>query len=148
LRARKSADTFIIARTDGRSAENVTEAIKRAEAYRDAGADGVYVEGLRSAAELKRVGKALKGTPLATTMMEGGGQMAWIPPEEIHGYGFQMILYPTTVLFQATRAMERALSGLNSGKPMSAANAVTLDEFEEIVGMLGWQEIEKQFGVV
>jgi len=65
LAARKSADTFIIARTDGRSAENVVEAIKRAEAYRDAGADGVYVEGLRSAAELKWVGKALKGTPLA-----------------------------------------------------------------------------------
>src|SRR5215210_8934232 len=46
LAARKNADTFILARTDGRSAANVTEAIKRGEAYRDAGADGVYVEGL------------------------------------------------------------------------------------------------------
>ena len=33
----------------------MTEAIRRAEAYREAGADGVYVEGLRSAAELKRL---------------------------------------------------------------------------------------------
>src|SRR5215210_940432 len=48
LAARKNADTFILARTDGRSAANVTEAIKRGEAYRDAGADGVYVEGLKS----------------------------------------------------------------------------------------------------
>ena len=146
LAARRSADTFVIARTDGRSAEGVTDAIKRAEAYRDAGADGVYVEGLRSAAELKRVGKALKGTPLATTMMEGGGQLDWIPREEIHGYGFQMILYPTTVLFQMARAIERALAGLKGGKPMAAGNAMTLDDFEEVVGMPGWQEIEKRFG--
>lgn len=147
LAARRSADTFIIARTDGRSAEGVADAIRRAEAYRDAGADGLYVEGLRSAAELKRVGKALKGTPLATTMMEGGGQLDWIPPAEVHGYGFQMILYPTTVLFQMTRAIERALAGLKGGKPMAAGNGVTLDAFEEVVGMPGWQEVEKQFGV-
>src|SRR5205085_7128727 len=91
--ARRNPDTFLLARTDARSAVGVSEAIRRAEAYRDAGADGVYVEGLRSAAELKRVGKALAGTPLATTMMEGGGQMAWLPPAEIFGYGFAMILY-------------------------------------------------------
>ena len=145
LAARRSADTFIIARTDGRSAAGVADAIKRAEAYRDAGADGLYVEGLRSATELKRVGKALKGTPLATTMMEGGGQIGWVPPEEIHGYGFQMILYPTTILFQVTKAMERALAGLKSGKPMAEGNAVDLDHFEEIVGMPGWQEVEEKF---
>jgi 2-methylisocitrate lyase-like PEP mutase family enzyme len=146
LRARKSADTFILARTDGRSAANVVEAIRRAEAYRDAGADGVYVEGLRTAAELKRVGKALRGTPLATTLMEGGGQLPWLPPEEIYGYGFQMILYPTTVLFQMTRAAERALAGLKAGRPMAAAGGVTLDAFEEIVGLGGWQQVEDEFG--
>lgn len=146
LAARRNADTFVIARTDGRSAEGVAEAIKRGEAYRDAGADGVYVEGLRSTAELKRVGKALKGTPLATTMMEGGGRMDWVPPEEIHSYGFQMIMYPTTVLFQMTRAIEKALTGLKGGKPMAPPSAVDLDTFEEIVGMPGWEQVEKEFG--
>src|SRR3954470_14021513 len=138
LAARKSADTFILARTDGRSAAGVVDAIRRGEAYRDAGADGVYVEGLRSAAELKRVGKALKGTPLATTLMEGGGQLPWLPPEEIIGYGFSMILYPTTVLFRVTRAIEKALAGLTAGKPLAEGDAVDLEGFEEIVGMPGW----------
>jgi 2-methylisocitrate lyase-like PEP mutase family enzyme len=145
LAARRSAETFILARTDGRSAAGVTEAIRRGEAYRDAGADGVYIEGLRSAAELKRVGKALAGTPLATTLMEGGGQLPWLPPEEIFGYGFAMILYPTTVLFRATRAMERALVSLKAGKPMAEGEAVTLDAFEDIVGMPAWAEVEKRF---
>ncbi|MFO0930721.1 MAG: isocitrate lyase/PEP mutase family protein [Gemmataceae bacterium] len=145
LVARRSAETFLLARTDARSAANVTEAIRRGEAYRDAGADGIYVEGLRSAAELKRVGKALAGTPLATTLMEGGGRLPWLPPEEIAGYGFQMILYPTTVLFRVTRAIERALATLKAGKPMAESEAATLDEFEEIVGMPAWAEIEQQF---
>lgn len=146
LAARKNADTFILARTDGRSAANVTEAIKRGAAYREAGADGVYVEGLRSATELKRVGKALKGTPLATTLMEGGGQLPWLSPDEIFGYGFSMILYPTTVLFRVTRAIEKSLAGLKAGRPMAEGEAVDLDGFEEIVGMPGWAEIEGKFG--
>lgn len=145
LAARKSADTFVLARTDGRSAANVTEAIRRGDAYREAGADGVYVEGLRSAAELKRVGKALAGTPLATTLMEGGGQLPWLPPAEIYDYGFAMILFPTTILFRLTRAIERALAGLKAGRPMPEADAVDLQGFEDIVGMPGWQEVEQQF---
>jgi 2-methylisocitrate lyase-like PEP mutase family enzyme len=143
--ARKNADTFLLARTDGRSAVDVNEAIRRAGAYREAGADGVYVEGLRSAAELKRVGKALKDTPLATTLMEGGGRLPWLPAEEIHAYGFQMMLYPTTVLFQAARAVERALAGLMAGHPMAAGAGVDLDTFEEIVGLSGWAAVEERF---
>jgi 2-methylisocitrate lyase-like PEP mutase family enzyme len=146
LAARRSADTFILSRTDGRSARDVAEAIRRGAAYRDAGADGVYVEGLRSAAELKRVGKALEGTPLATTLMEGGGRLPWLPPAEIFEYGFSMILYPTTILFRLVRATERALAGLMAGRPMAEGEAVDLDGFEEIVGLPGWREVEKRFG--
>lgn len=146
LAARRNADTFILARTDGRSAAGLPEAIKRAKAYRDAGADGVYVEGLRSAAELKRVGKALAGTPLATTMMEGGGQLPWMPPEKVYGHGFAMVLYPTTVLFRLTRAVERALSALKADRPLAEGEAVGLDEFEAIVGLPGWKAIEREFG--
>jgi 2-methylisocitrate lyase-like PEP mutase family enzyme len=146
LAARKSSDTFVLARTDGRSAKGVVEAIDRAKAYRDAGAEGVYVEGLRSAAELKRVGKALAGTPLATTLMEGGGRLPWLPPGEIYGYGFAMIMYPTTVLFRIARAIERALTGLKAGRPMAEGEAVDLDAFEEIVGLPGWQAVENRFG--
>ena len=146
LAARRNADTFFLARTDGRSAKDVGEAIRRGKAYRDAGADGLYIEGLRSAAELKRVGKALAGTPLATTMMEGGGRMPWVSPAEIHEAGFSMIMYPTTLLFQITRTIERALSALKAGKPMAGKESVDLDAFEDIVGLASWRAIEEKFG--
>ncbi|MDB5313570.1 MAG: carboxyvinyl-carboxyphosphonate phosphorylmutase [Gemmataceae bacterium] len=144
--ARHSADTFLLARTDARGAEGVAGAIRRGEAYRDAGADGVYTEGLRSARELKRVGKALAGTPLATTMMERGGKMGWVPPEEIRSHGFSMILYPTTVLFRVARATERALADLQAGRPLAEGQSTDLDEFEDIVGLADWTEAEKRYG--
>jgi 2-methylisocitrate lyase-like PEP mutase family enzyme len=147
LAARKNADTFILARTDGRSAKDISEAIRRGKAYRDAGADGLYIEGLRSAAELKRVGKALAAIPLATTMMEGGGRMPWLDPAEIHELGFSMIMYPTTVLFQVTRTIERALEVLKGRKPMARNMSVDLDAFEDIVGLPSWRAIEETFGV-
>lgn len=143
--ARRNPDLFLMARTDARSAEGVSEAVRRAQVYRDAGADGVYVEGLRSARELKQVGKALSGTPLATTMMEGGGQMPWVPPDEVYEYGFAMILYPTTVLFRITRAAERALADLRAGRPMKEREAVDLQSFEEVVHMPAWSGIERRF---
>jgi 2-methylisocitrate lyase-like PEP mutase family enzyme len=145
LAARCNPDTFFLARTDARSAEGVSEAIRRAELYRDAGADGIYVEGLQSARELKNVGKALAGTPLATTMMEGGGVCPWLPPDEIKGYGFSMILYPTTVIFRAAKAIERALARLKAGKEMDEDGAFDRETFEDVVGMAEWARIEKQF---
>ena len=146
LAARRNADTFILARTDARAPPALPKrSVGRKRIAMPAPMASTW-RGCGVAAELKRVGKALKGTPLATTLMEGGGQLAWLPPEEIHDYGFPMILFPTTVLFQVTKATERALATLRAGKPMAAANAVTLDAFEEIVGMPGWQQIEEEFG--
>jgi 2-methylisocitrate lyase-like PEP mutase family enzyme len=143
--ARRNPDTFLLIRTDARSGHGVAEALRRAEVYRDAGADGIYVEGLRSARELKRVGKALAGVPLATTLMEGGGKLPWLPPEEIYGYGFQMILYPTTVLFQVARTIERALANLRAGRPMTERDAVDRQTFEEIVGLPALAAFEKKY---
>lgn len=145
LDARRNPDLFILARTDARGSHGVAEAVRRAGVYRDAGADGVYVEGLQSARELKRVGKALAGVPLATTMMERGGKLPWLPPDEIYSYGFPMIFYPTTVLFRVAKGIERALADLRAGRPLPAAHSTDLDEFEQIVGLPAWQTIEKKF---
>jgi 2-methylisocitrate lyase-like PEP mutase family enzyme len=141
----RKPDTFILIRTDARSAVSLDEAIRRGKLYRDAGAHGLYIEGLESAGELEKVGKALAGTPLATTMMEGGGKLPWLSPQKIGGYGFSMILYPTTVLFRMTRAIERALADLLAGHPMPEQDAVNRVSFEEIVGKSMWARIEDEF---
>jgi 2-methylisocitrate lyase-like PEP mutase family enzyme len=125
--------------------ESVDAAIKRAEKYLKAGADGVYVEGPTSKDELKQVGKAFKGQHLATSILENGGKTPWLPPDEFADMGYTMLLYPTTILFRATRAIQQAAKDLRAGKPLDKNESVDMDEFEKIVELRHWQEIEKRF---
>ncbi|HEY1378940.1 MAG TPA: isocitrate lyase/PEP mutase family protein [Gemmataceae bacterium] len=143
--ARNGPDFFLIARTDARAPHGLADALRRAERYHKAGADGLYVEAPKSVRELKRIGKALAGIPLAVTMLEGGGQTPWTPPAELHEMGFSMILYPTTLLFRLARAVERGLADLKAGRPLPPADAVDMDEFEQIVGMPDWSAIEQKY---
>jgi 2-methylisocitrate lyase-like PEP mutase family enzyme len=143
--ARQQDKTFILARTDAIEPEGVDSAIRRAEAYLNAGADGAYVEGPRSRDELERVGRALHGTPLATSVLERGGVTPWLSPAEFRELGFTMILYPTTVLFRLAKAIERALRDVRAGKPLDEADSIDMKQFEGLVELEKWAEIEKRF---
>jgi 2-methylisocitrate lyase-like PEP mutase family enzyme len=143
--ARRDSDQlFIIARTDAIAVNGLDDALRRGEMYLKAGADGVYVEGPRNITELEAVGRAFKGEPLAVTMLEGGGVTPWLSPREFSRLGFNMILYPTTLLFRHTRAMQRALADLKVGRPMPKDDSVTMDEFETIVDIAYWKSIEEK----
>src|SRR6184192_1562495 len=61
--ARRTGDFFVVARTDARAVEGLDGALKRAERYLKAGADGIYVEAPQSEQELRRIGRAFDGTP-------------------------------------------------------------------------------------
>lgn len=143
--ARRSADRlFILARTDALAVNGVDDAIRRAEMYLKAGADGVYVEGPETVEQLKAIGREFKGEALAVSILEGGGKTPWLPPQEMHAMGFNMLLFPTTLLFRQTRAVQRALCDMKAGRPMAEAEAVTMTEFETIVDIAYWKSIEQK----
>jgi len=142
--ARSDSRFFIMARTDALGSLGVKEAIERAKRYLDAGADGAYVEGPTNTKELETIGRELGDVPLAVSVLEGGGKTPWLPPAEFSQMGFSMLLYPTTVLFRLTRTIQAALTDLKLGKPMSK-DAVNMDQFEQIVDIDHWKEIEKEF---
>ena len=141
---RDKEQLFIIARTDAIAVNGLDDALRRGEMYLKAGADGVYVEGPRNIEELEAVGRAFKGEPLVVTMLEGGGVTPWASPQEFGRLGFNMILYPTTLLFRQTRAIQRALADLKAGRPMPKDDSVTMDEFEKIVDITYWKSIEEK----
>jgi 2-methylisocitrate lyase-like PEP mutase family enzyme len=144
--ARTSDQFFIVGRTDALSVEGLKGALRRGEQYLKAGADGIYVEAPRSIEELEEIGKAFKGRPQMTNMFEGDNQTPWLTPVELHNLGFSMILYPTSLLFRAVRAIERGLSDLRQGTRMERSDAVDLTEYEVIVDTPYWAGIEKRFG--
>lgn len=144
IAARDKHDLFLLARTDSIDPEGVDNAIKRGERYLKAGADGIYLEGPTTEEQLKKIGDAFKGVPLATSLLEGGGKTPWTAPNKLGDMGFTMILFPTTVIFQVTYAIEQALKNLLAGKPMPAAKAYDMDRFMDLVDLQYWAEIEKK----
>ena len=143
--ARRNANKlFILARTDAIAVEGLDSAISRAEKYLKAGADGIYLEGAESVEQLRKIGREFKGEPLAVSILEGGGKTPFVPPAEMHAMGFNMLLYPTTVLFRQTRAIMRALADLKAGRPMPQRESVSMTEFETIVDIAYWKAIEEK----
>lgn len=143
--ARHSDDFFLIARTDAREPEGLDSALRRAERYVKAGANGIYVEAPKSVKELEQIGKALPGVPQMTNMFEGDKETPWVTPKELGKLGFSMILYPTTLLFRVVRCLERALKDLKAGRQTSEKEGVNMTEYEEIVDLARWAEIENRF---
>jgi 2-methylisocitrate lyase-like PEP mutase family enzyme len=143
--ARDGNEFFILARTDAIDPEGIDNAIDRAKAYLDAGADGVYLEGPKTAEDLEKTAKELKGVPLATSILENGGKTPWISPKGLGEMGYSMILYPTTVIFQVVYAIQKALNNLKQGKQLTGHNAVDMEKFMKIVDLPFWAKIEEGF---
>jgi len=145
--ARSNKEFFVLARTDALGPEGLESAIRRGERYLKAGADGVYVEGPETVEQLEAIGRVFRGVPLATSVLEHGGKTPWLPPAQFGEMGFTMILYPVTLLFACTDAVERAAADLRAGRPLDARRAVDMTRFEEIVDLGYWQRIEKRFPI-
>lgn len=143
VEARGDADLFILARTDAIGSEGLKAAIYRAERYLAAGADGVYLEGAEDEDQLQTIGDTFRDIPLAISVLEGGGKTPVLSPDRFVKMGFDMILYPTTIIFQTTYAIQRALLRLKSGMEME--KGVMMDEFEHIVDIDYWSKIEKKY---
>jgi len=143
--ARQNPETFIMARTDAVAPLGLDDALRRAELYLNAGADGVYIEALETEEQLRKVGQRLRGVALATSILEGGGRTPWMDPKELHALGYAMLLYPSTIIFRVTRAIQRAVADLKAGCPMAPEESVTFEEYEGILGLPQWAALEEEF---
>jgi len=93
LDSRQSRDTLVIARTDAVGVEGFDKAIERALAYRDAGADVLFVEAPKTQAELKRIPPALGSVLLMANMVEGG-KTPMLTAAELEVLGFALVIFP------------------------------------------------------
>ncbi|KAK9824446.1 hypothetical protein WJX72_010304 [[Myrmecia] bisecta] len=115
----EGSDIVIVARTDARQALSLEEALWRAAAFADAGADVVFIDALASREELRAfagAGQGLKGIPKMANMLEGGGKTPILSPEELEALGFKLVAYPLSLLGVSIQAMQSALQLLQQGQ--------------------------------
>jgi len=138
--ARSNPDLFILARTDARAIHGLDDALRRAEMYLKAGADGIFIEAPQGIEELEIIGRAFD-VPQLANMLEGG-KTPIMRPDELKSLGFSMIAYPTTLVFRVARTIRNALADLANGRLNLDGEGVDFEEFKSIVGYDDWARWE------
>ena len=124
------AEILIMARTDARATLGLDEALERARAFAELGADILFVEAPCSRDELERIGRELPGAKLANLVE--GGDTPLLAPAELEALGFKIAAWPVTLLSASMRAMQEALSALAAGRTPER--------------LLDWPELRKLVG--
>ncbi|MFO0961727.1 MAG: isocitrate lyase/phosphoenolpyruvate mutase family protein [Phycisphaerales bacterium] len=109
-RYRLSPDFVIIARTDARHVSGFDDAVRRANLYREAGADMIFPEGLQSEQEFADFAKASPG-PLLANMTEFG-KTPDIDARRFGELGYQVVIYPLSMMRLAMGEVARGLQAL------------------------------------
>jgi len=136
--ARTRRDFLIIARTDARSALGLDEALRRAEAYAEAGADILFVESPESVEEMQKIGRSTD-LPLVANMVEGG-RTPVLSQADLEAIGYRIAIFPVTALLAATHAMRDAYQQIRQ-QGSSAGMPVPLMPFSELTTLMGFEEV-------
>jgi 2-methylisocitrate lyase-like PEP mutase family enzyme len=110
--ARRDADLVVIARTDARAVHGLDDACARANAYRDAGADVVFVEAPETEHEVELVAARVAG-PQVINQVEGG-MTPMLPVERLQALGFAVALHANLALLASVAAMRAVLAELRA----------------------------------
>jgi 2-methylisocitrate lyase-like PEP mutase family enzyme len=146
--ARHDPDLLIVARTDSYGVEGIDGAMRRAERYLKAGAEGIFVPGVAKPEDLERIGSAFRGTYLMVVMSEGG-KTPWLKPAELYAMGYSQVTYPSWLVLRTVLAIENALTELQGIVRGQAASPLPdLDRarsaFQEALRQRQWEEIDRQ----
>ena len=110
IEARDDSDFYIVARTDSRQALGLAEAIARGIAFKEAGADAVFVEAPETKEEMKEIASHVPG-PLVANMLERG-VTPLMDPQELKDLGFDLIVWPLAPLYSVAKSLTEVYSTL------------------------------------
>jgi 2-methylisocitrate lyase-like PEP mutase family enzyme len=148
IAARRDPDFIVIARTDAAEAHGLDEAIRRAKAFRKAGADVIFVEmksGPAILEDLKRVTSEVDAPCLVN--MGAGGRLDELDPDGIGRLGLRIAIYPGIERAAAGFAIREALAVLKKDGNTRALRGrmLGLREYNDALGLDEVEEWEKRY---
>src|SRR6516164_1012200 len=141
---RINLETWILARTDARAVHGLDEAMRRAERYVRAGADGIFIEAPRSIDELERIGRAFDVPQICNPLV--GGHTPMLNMQELCELGFNATVLGLDTLMHAAKAIETVLLDMKSGKFARRNDGMDFEEDKKVVGYDEWERIDNRFG--
>ena len=136
--ARRSQDFVIIARTDALAVNGWDDVMKRTRAYRKAGADLIFVDGIKTLDDMKRYAEELGDMPLLYN-----GQL--LPIQEIQKYGFKLTIYSATLMAAYIRMRDAMQELKTTGSISKDAGWGCFEEMTALLGVPEAMEIGKKY---
>jgi len=143
---RGSHPMLLIGRTDALGVHGLEEALDRARRYFDAGADLVFVDGVKTIAQAEGIARGLEAPKVLSVV--DGNETAALTATQIQDLGFDIAFYALSTLFTAARAVADTLAALRrDGSTIGRADQMmTYAEFSEVVDLGRYQAFEQAFG--
>lgn len=138
VESRDSQDFLIIARTDARTAHGLDEALRRAEAYAEAGADVLFVESPESEEEMARICKTID-KPLVANMVEGG-RTPVLGRAALEELGYSLAIFPASGFLAAAHAL-RDVYGKILADGSTAGYDGALYDFGDFAKLMGFEAV-------
>lgn len=136
--ARSSKDFLIIARTDARTAHGLDEALRRAEAFLNAGADILFVESPESVEEMHTIGQTFD-VPLLANMVESG-RTPVLTRRQLEEIGYRIAIFPVSGLL-ATSAVLRSVYGEILATGSTANWPGEMDTLDRMARLMGFERV-------
>ena len=135
-------DILILARTDARAMMGLEEAVWRANAFKDAGADILFIEAPQSEAEMARACREAPGLHMAN-MVEGGATPI-LPAAHLRDLGYAFAIFPLTLMSAAMAAMRACLAEFAAGRH-PADRVMDFPELRRIAGFEAYYAAEQRY---
>jgi methylisocitrate lyase len=143
--ARSDRSFVVVARTDARAVEGLDQAVERAVAYAEAGADVIFAEAPESAEELRAFTAALD-VPVLANITEFG-MTPLLSLAELRDAGVGIALYPLSAARAAARATETIYSAIRAGGTQAGV-IDTMQTRDELYDVLDYLRFERALDAV
>jgi len=140
---RTKDDFLIIARTDSRTGLGIEEALSRAVAFEEAGADIIFVEAPETESEMKMVNAAIKKPTLAN--MVSGGKTPILSSAALQDMGYSVAIHPALGFLAVGEALKTAYTTLDTTGNVSGLVLEDFGEFSKIMGFEDVWDFEKKW---
>jgi methylisocitrate lyase len=140
--ARVDNDLVIMARTDAIAVYGIDDAIERANLFREAGADLIFVEAPRSVEEMRQINKNVDAPTLAIQIE--GGKTPLLTTKDLQEIGFNVVVYPNATVYATAWALKGLWETLKKeGTTRSFTDRmIGFDDFNTLVGLDKIRELE------
>jgi len=143
--ARLDPDFVINARTDALAIGGIDEVVRRGNAYMDAGATMIFVDGMTSKELARQAVQGIRG-PVAINVVEGGKSQLDFGFAEMEAMGIARVSLPVTLLLASIAAMREALAAMkHNGRSVADGRLASFADLQALAGFPAVFDLEKRY---